>query len=54
MPLALAEVNLDLLYVRDERGLIVRSRDAGVAAPLLHLVRTARGNRWAIAAALPA
>lgn len=49
---ALAELHLELLYERDEAGLLVRSRDPDVAAPLLHLVRTTEGNRWLLSAAL--
>ena len=50
--LELADVHLDLLYERDEAGLLLRSRDPEVRAPLLHLVRTTEGNRWRLAAAL--
>jgi hypothetical protein len=41
-----------VLYVRDEAGNIVRSRHPGVTPPLLHIVRTARGNRWMLSASL--
>jgi hypothetical protein len=51
-PLVAADTNLDLLYERDQRGLLVRSRDHSVSPPLLHLVRTAAGNRWLLSAAL--
>lgn len=51
-PLALADVHLDLLYERDEHGLLLRSRDRAVSAPLLHLVRTTEGNRWLLSGAL--
>ncbi len=52
-PLELAELHLDALYERDVAGLITASRDPEVAAPPFHLVRTAGGNRWLLAAALP-
>jgi hypothetical protein len=51
-PIRAAELNLDLLYERDGRGHILRSRDHSVEAPLLHLVRTVEGNRWSLSAAL--
>jgi hypothetical protein len=52
--LALAEIHLDLLYETDDAGLILRSRDHDVGAPMLHLVRTIAGNRWLVSAALSA
>src|SRR5688500_1984474 len=52
--LALAELHLDLLYETDDAGLILRSRDHDVGAPMLHLVRTIAGNRWLVSAALSA
>lgn len=51
-PAELAEIHLELLYETDERGLLLRSRDPEIVAPLLHLVRTVEGNRWLIAASL--
>ncbi|HLF79800.1 MAG TPA: GNAT family N-acetyltransferase [Dehalococcoidia bacterium] len=53
-PIELADVHLDLLYDRDEAGLLLRSRDPDVSAPLLHLLRTTEGNRWFLSAALSA
>lgn len=52
-PLALASLHLDLLYERNEAGLLLRSRDPTVASPRFHLVRTTSGNRWLLSAALP-
>jgi hypothetical protein len=52
--LELAERHLDLLYERDGVGLLLRSRDADVAAPLVHLVRTSEGNRWCLSSAFNA
>jgi hypothetical protein len=50
--LVLAERHLDLLYERDGAGLILRSRDPDVVAPLVHLVRTSAANRWCLSAAI--
>ena len=50
--LRLAGIHLDLLYVRDAAGLILRSRDPSVTAPLVHLVRTTHGNRWFLSSLL--
>jgi len=50
--LALADLQLDTLFETDERGLLLRSRGAGVKPPLVHLVRTVEGNRWLLSAAL--
>lgn len=53
-PLELAELHLDLLYERDDAGSIRRPRtnDPRIATPRFHLVRTAIGNRWLVAATL--
>jgi hypothetical protein len=51
-PLSLADIHIDLLYERDASGCLLRSRDPDVRSPLLHLVRTAAGNRWCLAASL--
>ena len=51
--LALAEIHLDLLFVRNASGLLLQSRDSEVRAPLLHVVRTPEGNRWYLGEALP-
>jgi hypothetical protein len=54
-PLELAELSLELGYERDARGLLLQTRDpdpGDVRRPVLHLVRTLEGNRWALSAAL--
>jgi hypothetical protein len=54
--LALAELSLDLGYLRDSTGLLLRPRDPDprdTQRPLVHLVRTVEGNRWLLSAALP-
>ncbi len=50
--LALAGLHLDLLYERDDAGLMLRSRDPTVPAPWFHLMRTTEGNHWSLSAAL--
>ena len=52
--LALAELHLDLLYETDRAGALLQPRDPAVPSPLLHLVRTAEGNRFLLSAALTA
>ena len=51
-PLVVAEIHLDLLYERDDAGLLLRSRDPAIAAPFFHLVRTTDGNVWLLSSAL--
>ena len=51
-PLALADLHLNVLYERDEAGLLVRVRSTTIAPPSFHLVRTVDGNRWLISAAM--
>ena len=48
----MADVHLDLLYERDDGGLLLRARDPAILAPSFHLVRTTDGNRWLLSAAL--
>jgi hypothetical protein len=50
--LALAALHLDLLYECDA-GLIARCRNFDGPTPLVHLVRTADGNRWLLSSAIP-
>lgn len=45
-------MHLDVQYECDESGLLLRPRSKDVAAPSLHLVRTADGNSWLLSAAL--
>lgn len=51
-PAGFAETHLGLLYVRDRRRRLVRSRDPDVRAPLVHLVRSAMGNCWCVSTSL--